>query len=79
MLVPRQVKVIIEILNKLPTNELLTSREIAQKLGLAELRGLTMNHPALADHREKVKNVLFWGRSTSIVHLRDKLAASKDK
>ena len=79
MLVPRQVKVIIEILNKLPTNELLTSREIAQKLGLSELRGLTINHPALADHREKVKNVLFWGRSTSIVHLRDKLAASKDK
>ena len=79
MLVPRQVKFIITILNNLPTDELLTSREVAQKLGLAELRGLTMNHPALADHRERVKNVLFWGRRTSIAHLREKLAASKDK
>ena len=68
-----RVRKIIEILDALPFNELLTTMEVSTRLGLS-LSGNYTNFPALADYREKVDNKLFWGNRKSIAELRKQLS-----
>lgn len=71
--VPPRVRKIIDILDALPANELLTTMEVSVRLGLS-LAGNFTNQPVLVDYREKVDNKLFWGSRKSIAQLRKQLA-----
>lgn len=75
--VPPRVRKITALLNTLPSDELLTSAEISIRLALG-ISGSFVNHPALADYREKVDNKLFWGSRKSIVQLRKQLAEPEE-
>jgi hypothetical protein len=72
-----RVRKIIDILNSLPANELLTTMEVSARLGLS-LSGNYTNQPSLVDYREKVDNKLFWGNRKSIAQLREQLAEPEE-
>lgn len=72
-LVPPRVKKIIALLDKLPMNELFTSREVSDRVNLS-LGGTWICHQALTDYREKVDRCFFWGSRKSIARLREQLA-----
>ena len=73
MPVPPRVRKIQDLLDKLPVGDLLTSMELATRLGSSP-GGYGLQHAALADYREKVDGKLFWGSRTSIAQLREQLA-----
>ena len=73
MPVPPQARRIQEILHSLPADELLTTAEICERVGMAR-SGSSLNHPVLRDFKEKIDNKLFWGSRTSIARLRKKLS-----
>jgi hypothetical protein len=72
-----QTKKIIAILNSLPLLEILTTRELGNRLGIT-LNGMSTTHPALQDYHEKIENRLFWGSQESIKQLREQLAAPQE-
>lgn len=72
-----RVRKIIDILNSLPANELLTTMEVSARLGMS-LSGNYTNQPVLVDYREKVDNKLFWGNRKSIAQLRKQLAEPEE-
>jgi hypothetical protein len=73
--IPPCVRKIQGLLDKLPADELLTSAELADRLGMS-MGGYGLQHATLADYREKVDGKLFWGSRTSIAVLREKLEES---
>ena len=68
-----RVRKILDILNSLPANELLTTMEVSARLGLS-MSGNFTNQPVLGEYREKVDNKLFWGNRKSIAQLRKQLS-----
>lgn len=74
-LIPPRVRKIIAFLTPLPADELMTTMDVTQTLGVADLR---TNHPALRDYRETVDGKLFWGSRASIAQLRKQLAESEE-
>lgn len=70
---PPQVVKIIKILSKLPLGQIITTAELAGKLGIAELRGTTAKHEALSNHRERVNAKMYWGSIDSIIELRKRM------
>jgi hypothetical protein len=72
-----RIRKIMDILNSLPANELLTTMELSARLGLS-LSGNYTNHPVLVEYREKIDNKLFWGNRKSIAQLRKQLAEPED-
>lgn len=73
-----QVQRMINILNAIPVNELLTSAEFSERLGCNLHNGSNNTHPALRDYREKIDNKMFWGNRKSIASLRKQLAAPEE-
>jgi hypothetical protein len=71
--VPPKVQRMIEILDALPSDELLTTIEVCAQVGKAR-GGADLQHPALQNFREKIDNKLFWGSRKSIARLRKKLS-----
>lgn len=71
---PPRVRKIIVVLDSLPASELITSMELAARLGMAT-GGSTLQFPGLQDYREKVDSKLFWGSRKSIAQLRKQLAS----
>ena len=76
-LVPPRVHKIINLLTALPADELVTTMELGERLGLS-MSGISMNHPVLSPFKEKVDNKLFWGNRKSIVQLRAQLNKSEE-
>ena len=76
-LVPPRAQKIIAMVEKLPFAELLTSREVAERVALS-IGGAWSSHPALADYSEKVDGKLFWGSRKSIAYLRAQLAEPEE-
>ena len=72
-----QVKKIKTILDVLPFTELLTTRELGNRMGLM-LNGINALHPSLDAYREKVDGRNFWGSRKSIERLRKQLAEPED-
>jgi len=75
--VPPRVKQMMLLLENLPTGDVLTSTELATRLSMS-VGGPALQHPAIADYREKVDNKLFWGSRKSIAQLRKQLTEPED-
>ena len=69
---PPRVQKIISLLEKLPTGDLWTTRELMDRTGLS-FSGGAIQSSALNEYREKVDNKLFWGSRKSIAQLRKQL------
>jgi len=76
--VPPQVQKMINILDALASDELITSLEFSERLNRNLHGGSNNTHPALRDYREKVDNKMFWGSRKSIASLRKQLAISEE-
>jgi hypothetical protein len=75
--VPPRVKKIVALLDKLPSGDLLTTLELADRLGLY-CNGGAAQSAILLEYREKVDNKLFWGSRKSILQLRKQLAEPEE-
>jgi len=76
--IPPRVQKIINLLNTLPENELLTTMEMTSRLGLSTSGGSFSSYLVLIPYRAKVDNKLFWGNRKSIVQLQAQLAESEE-
>lgn len=75
--VPPQVHRIMAMLDKLPENEVLTTREMAQRVGTANSNA-SFQHPVLMDYKQRVDNKMFWGSRASIAQLRKSLSEGEE-
>ncbi len=71
--IPPKVRHMQEVLDALPSDELLTTIEMCAQTG-SSMGGSHLQHPALQNFREKIDNKLFWGSRKSIARLRKKLS-----
>lgn len=76
--VPPHVQKIMNLLDKLPMAELLTSAELSERLGADVHGGRANSCLALRPYREKVDNKAFWGSPKSIAQLRKQLAETEE-
>jgi hypothetical protein len=76
--VPPRVQKMIQILDALASDELVTTSEFSERLGRDLHSGGGNTHPALRDYREKVDNRMFWGSRQSIASLRKQLAEPEE-
>lgn len=77
VLVTPRMKKIMTFLDRFPTTELITTEELAGRLGLSSSGSVTAGR-GLVDYREKVDGKLFWGSQKSIAQLRKKLAEPEE-
>ena len=75
--VPPLVKKVLVFLDSLPSDDLLTTGELATRVHTYR-NNIQATHPALQDYREKVDGKLFWGNPKSIKKLRAQLAAPEE-
>lgn len=75
---PPRGKKMVEILEKLPLGEVLTSQEVSIRIGGALQGGSLNTHPGLHDYREKIDGRVFWGSKKSIAKLRKQLGISEE-
>jgi hypothetical protein len=71
-----RIKKIMDILDKMPKNEVVTTMELSMRLGMS-VSGNFTNQPVLEPYREKIDNKLFWGNRKSIANLRKQLSTSE--
>lgn len=73
--IPAQLQRLMTFLDSTPENDLFTTLEVAERLGISA-GGNKWQSSAIADYREKVDGKIFWGSKASIAQLRRKLEES---
>jgi hypothetical protein len=71
-----RVQKVVKILDAMPSDELLTTANLADRVALPMSGGITQEF-ALRDYHEKVDSKVFWGSRKGIAQLRKQLAESE--
>ena len=71
--IPPQIQRTMTILESLPNNHLITSGELAERLGVVGLTGAFSSVSVLLNYREKIGTKNFWGSPKTITNLRKQL------